>query len=137
MKPYSYDLRKRILNHSLNNPASETARLFDVSANTVYLLKQLFLETGDVKPRASSRKYTHLISPEGKLYLRMLIIEEPAITLEGLRREYQQAYGVNVSVGTMFNTLKNLRFSYKKNVLRSLQVPTRFSKIERGVRKED
>ena len=63
MKPYSYDPGIKILNHSLNNPARETARLFDVSVNTVYLLKRLFLETGDVKPQASSRKYPYLISP--------------------------------------------------------------------------
>jgi len=114
MKPYSYDLRKRVLNHSLNNPVSETAHLFDVSVNTVYLLKRLFLETGDVKPRPSSREYPHLISPEGELYLHVLIIDKPDITLEELRYEYQQAYGVNVSMGTMFNALKDLRFSYKK-----------------------
>ena len=137
MKPYSDDLRKRILNHSLNNPAKETARIFGVSRNTVYLLKQLFFETGDVKPRASSREYTHLISPEGELYLQVLLIEKPDITLEELRHEYHQAYGITVSVGTMVNTLEKLRFSYKKNLLRSPQIDTRRSKAERGVRKED
>lgn len=114
MKPYSYDLRKKILYHSLNNPVSETARLFDVSINTVYLIKRLFFETGDVKPRANSREYPHLISPEGELYLQVLMIEKPDMTLEELRHEYQQAYGINVSMGTMFNTVKRLRFTYKK-----------------------
>jgi hypothetical protein len=54
-----------MLNHSLNNPVSETAHLFDVSVNTVYLIKRLFFETEDVKPLASSRQYRRLISPEG------------------------------------------------------------------------
>jgi transposase len=137
MKPYSYDLRKRIFNHSLNNPVSETAHVFGVSINTVYLLKRLFFETGDVKPRNSSRKYAHLISPEGELYLQVLIIEQPDISLEELRHEYHQAYGVTVSIGTMSNTVKKLRFSYKKNLFRSPQVTTRRSEIEKGVREED
>ena len=137
MKPYSYDLRKRIFNHSLNNPVSETARVFGVSINTVYLLKRLFFETGDVKPRTSSREYAHLISPEGELYLQVLIIEKPDITLEELRHEYHQAYGLTVSMGTMFDTVKKLRFSYKKNLLRSPQIETRRSEVERGVREED
>jgi transposase len=114
VKPYSYDLRKKILCHSLTNPVSETARLFDVSISTVYLIKRLFFETGEVKPRARAREYSHLISPEGELYLQVLMIEKPDMTLEELRHEYQQAYGINVSMGTMFNTLKKLRFSYKK-----------------------
>lgn len=137
MKPYSDDLRLRILNHSLNNPVNETARLFDVSINTVYLLKRLFLETGEVKPRPSSRQYPHLVSPEGELYLQVLIIEKPDITLEELRHEYHQAYGVDISMGTMCNTVKRLRFSYKKNLFRSSQVATGHSETERGVRRED
>jgi hypothetical protein len=42
------------------------------------------------------------------------MIEKPDITLEALRYEYQQTYGIQVSIGTMFNTLKRLGFSYKK-----------------------
>jgi transposase len=137
MKPYSYDLRTRILNHSLNNSVSETARIFNVSINTVYLIKRLFFETGDVKPLESSRQYQRLISPEGELYLQVLMIEKPDITLEALRHEYQQAYGIQVSMGTMFNTLKRLGFSYKKNVLRSPEISTGCSETEGGLRKED
>ena len=129
MKPYSHDLRMRILNHSLNNPVKETARLFDVSLNTVYLLKRLFFETGDVKPCASSREYTHLISPEGELYLQVLMIEKPDITLEELRHEYHQAYGLTVSMGTMFDTVKKLRFSYKK---KPSPIPAKRSQAPKG-----
>ena len=42
------------------------------------------------------------------------MIEKPDMTLEELRYEYRQAYAVQVSMGTMFNTLKRLGFSYKK-----------------------
>lgn len=122
MKPYSYDLRIKILSHFLSNSAKETARVFNVSVNTVYLLKRLFIETGDVKPRASTRKYPRLISPEGELYLQVLIIEKPDITLEELRDEYRKAYAIPVSMGTMFNTLKKLGFSYKKNLFRPSEV---------------
>ncbi len=51
MKPYSYDLRIRLYNYSLTHSIRETARIFRVSPNTVYLLKQLFIETGSLNPR--------------------------------------------------------------------------------------
>ena len=38
MRPYSQDLRIRIYNYSLTHTVRETARIFSVSPNTVYLL---------------------------------------------------------------------------------------------------
>jgi transposase len=65
------------------------------------------------------------------------MIEKPDITLEALRYEYQQTYGIQVSIGTMFNTLKRLGFSYKKNILRPPQSSTGCSGAAGGLRKED
>ena len=69
MKPYSYDLRIRIFNYSLTHTIRETARIFQVSPNTVYLLTQLFIETGSLNPRDNLHERPHLITPEGELYL--------------------------------------------------------------------
>jgi transposase len=114
MRPYSHDLRIRIYNYSLTHSIPETARIFSVSPNTVYLLKQLFIETGSLEPRECPSEYPHLITPEGERYLQSLLSEEVDLTLEELRNRYAGAYGVRVSIGTMYNTLEKLNITRKK-----------------------
>jgi transposase len=116
MKPYSYDLRIRIFSYSLTHSIKETAEVFNVSTNTVYLIKRLFIETGDFKPRPRTRQYPYLITPEGELYIQLLIYDNPDITLRQLCEEYESEYGVKVSIATMSNTLKRLGFVRKKKV---------------------
>ena len=114
MKSYSQDLRTRIYSYSLEHSIRKTACLFGISPNTVYLLKRRFLETGSLKPRQRSSNHPHLITPEGCLYLESLLSKEVDLTLEALRDRYEEAYGIRVSIGTMFNTLKRLNITLKK-----------------------
>ncbi len=114
MKPYSYDLRIRIFNYSLSHSIRETAKVFQVSPNTVYLLQKLFYETGRLEPYINSNERPHLITEEGELYLRLLLSKECDLTLAELCDRYEQAYGVKVSIGTMFNTLERLNITRKK-----------------------
>ena len=53
MNVLSKDLRQRILNYALTHPVRLTARIFQVSPNTVHLLKKLWYETGSIEPRES------------------------------------------------------------------------------------
>lgn len=114
MKPYSYDLRIRIFNYSLSHSIRETAKVFQVSPNTVYLLQKLFYETGSLEPRDYPNEKPHLITDEGEMYLKVLLIEECDLTLAELCDRYEQTYGVRVSIGTMFNTLGRLNITRKK-----------------------
>ncbi len=114
MKSYSHDLRTRIYSYSLEHSIRKTACLFNVSPNTVYLLKHRFMETGSLKPRQRQSDYPRLITPEGCLYLESLLSKEVDLTLEVLRERYEKAYGIQVSIGTMFNTLKRLNITLKK-----------------------
>lgn len=114
MKPYSYDLRIRIFNYSLTHSIRETAKIFQVSPNTVYLLQKLFYETGSVEPPVSLYERPHLITPEGKAYLSELLSNECDLTLTELCERYEQTYGVRVSIGTMFNTLEQMNITRKK-----------------------
>jgi len=114
MKPYSHDLRVRIFSYSLTHSIRETARIFQVSPNTVYLLKCLFIETGSLNPRDHPLEYPHLITPEGEMYLGLLLSEKNDLTLAELCDHYEQAYGVRVSIGTMYNTLEHLKITRKK-----------------------
>ena len=93
---------------SLTHSIRETARIFSVSPNTVYLLNQLFIETGSLEPR----ECPHLITPEGEIYLKILLSEEVDLTLEELRSRYAEVYGVqviraNLSTNTLI--MNNLR----------------------------
>lgn len=114
MKSYSLDLRARILSSLLCHSIRKTARIFGVSPNTVLLLKKQFIETGSLEPRERKRNTPHLITPEGELYLQLLLCENVDLTLEELRDRYEDAYGVRVSIGTLFNTLKKLNITRKK-----------------------
>jgi transposase len=114
MKAYSYDLRVRIFNYSLTHSIRGTAKVFQVSPNTVYLLRCLFFETGSLDPINTATQRTRLISEEGEMFICLLINEENDLTLAELCERYEEAYGVKVSVPTMYNTLERLKITRKK-----------------------
>ena len=114
MKPYSLDLRSKIYNYSLTHTIRETARIFGVSPDTVHLLRKLFIKTGSLSPRERSSEYPHLITPTGETYLQLLLDKEVDLTLEELCNRYEDAFGIRVSIGTMYNTLKLLNITRKK-----------------------
>lgn len=131
MKPYSYDLRIRIFNYSLTHSIRETARIFQVSPNTVHLLRQLFFETGSLNPREHPHEFPRLITPEGELYLGLLLSTDNDLTLTELCDRYEQAYGVRVSIGTMFNTLEQLHITRKKKTFSDPKKNSDAAKVEK------
>lgn len=116
MNALSNDLRQRILNHALNHSVRQTADLFQVSPNTVHCLKKLYYETGGVAPRPCLAVHEHAISPEGEMYLKILLKEDVDLTLSQLCDQYEKIYGVRVGVSTMHNTLKHLGITTKKKL---------------------
>ena len=118
MTTHSRDLRQRIISYGLVHPVRQTAELFQVSPNTVHLLKKLFYETGGVAPRWRNTVPDRLISPEGGLWLQALLAETPDLSLAELCGKYKDVYGILVSTSTMHNTLKRMEYSFKKNFLR-------------------
>jgi transposase len=114
MKPYSYDLRVKVLHYSFTHSILDTATTFGIGTNTVFLLKKLYDETGDVQPRKSQRIYERLITTEGETFLQALILTEPDLSINDLRNTYEEKFGVYVSHGTMVNALKRLNLTYKK-----------------------
>lgn len=123
MNAYSLDLRERIFSYSICHTIKETAEQFRVSSSTVYLLKKRFYETGCLSPKVRQYKATRLMTVEGQLYIQSLLAEQSDLTLEKLRDEYEAAYGIRVSIGTMYNTVQEMGFSYKKNVCRPQKRP--------------
>ena len=133
MKAYSLDLRMRMFSYALTHSVRKTAALFRVSPNTVHVLKKLFIETGQLAPKPSHAGRPRAISAEGELYLQALLREEVDLTLEALRERYADTYGVTVSVGTMFNTLRRLRITRKKVHRRSPEEPPGASSPNRAL----
>jgi len=117
MNVHSKDLRQRILNYALTHSIRRTARIFQVSPDTVYRLKKLFYETGDIVPHSPHASPARAVSPEGELYLQVLLVEDVDLTLEELCERYEKAYGVRVGITTMHNTLKRLNLTYKKKTV--------------------
>ena len=114
MRPYSSDLRIRIFNYLLTHSIRDTARMFNVSPNTVFLLKKRWEQDGTLEPRRGPVGAPRAISPEGEMYLQLLLSEQPDLTLEALCDRYAENYGVQVSVSTMHNTLKRLGITRKR-----------------------
>jgi transposase len=114
MNALSKDLRQRILNYALTHPVRQTAEIFQVSPDTVQRLKKLYYATGGIALPAVQAVHGHAVSPEGELYLQMLLLENVDLTLAQLCGRYEETYGIRVGVTTMHNTLKRMDYSLKK-----------------------
>jgi len=114
MNALSQDLRRRILSHALTSSVRETARIFRVSPTTVHSLKKLYFETGGIQPRVPKSTLSRHITPEGELYLQMLLRENPNAPLKELCDRYAEAYSVRVCTSTMFYALRRMGFRRKK-----------------------
>jgi transposase len=114
MNAHSNDLRQRILNYALTHSIRETARIFQVSPDTVHRLKKLYFGTGSVAPLPPKVVRARAVSPEGELFIKILLLEDVDLTLEELCARYENTYGVRVAVTTMHNTLQRMNISLKK-----------------------
>ena len=113
MKPYSLDLRQRILaavdDGTMTRP--QIAKLFSVSAAWIRRLVQRRRETGSIEP------FAHHGGPKPKLNeahlecLRELVRQKPDATLEELRGQL----GAPAGVMTICRALKRLQLPLKKS----------------------
>ncbi len=116
MKPYSLDLRQRVVKAYENKEGSirTIARRFKVSPNTVWAWVQHFRQVGSVEPKPHGGGGTPRIDTQGREKVRQLVTEQSDATLKELCERYEQHQGVRVSQATMCRTLQRLRLSRKK-----------------------
>ena len=111
MRAYSMDLRKRVwadCQAGMKTPA--VAQKYSVSASWVRQLKQRQTATGSLARRPpSTGRPVVLAAHEARV--RELVRDAPDATLKELR----QKLGVEVSTGALFNYLRRLKLSFKKN----------------------
>jgi transposase len=122
MKPYSLDLRQRVVEAYEHKEGSlrSIARRFKVSLNTVLAWVQHFRQTGSVAPKPHGGGGTPRIDAQGREKVRQLVTEQSDATLQELCERYeQQQQGVRVSQATMCRTLQKLKLSRKKKTFRA------------------
>jgi len=121
MKPYSLDLRQRVVEAYENKEGSlrSIARRFKVSLNTVLAWVQHFRQTGSVAPKPHGGGGIPRIDAQGREKVRQLVTEQSDATLKELCERYEQHQGVRVSQATMCRTLQRLRLSRKKKTFRA------------------
>jgi transposase len=113
MKPYSLDLRQRVLAAVDEGklPRPQIARLFCVSASWIRRLVQRRRQTGSIEPLAHRGGPKPKLTAEHLDRLRELVREKPDATLQ----EYRGRLGAPASVMTICRALRALRLPLKKN----------------------
>lgn len=115
MKPYSKDLRLRVLAAcDRGMPRAEVARVFGVSAPTIRRYLRLRRETGDVEPKPvpgpPARKGQAL-----EEQLPAQARANPDLTLEEHCELFEETEGIGVSTATMSRAFDRLGLPLKKS----------------------
>lgn len=122
MKPYSTDLRQRVLaDCDAGMATTEVAEKFSVSASWVRRLLQRRRENGETQPRP--QRHGPAPSWEADGYadaLRQAVADAPDATLEELKARL----GLAVAVSTLWRACAAMGFSFKK---KSPEPPSRIA----------
>jgi transposase len=117
MKPYSNDLRRRIVEacESSKYSQGEVAELFQVSLATVKNFLRRKPETGspDALPHAGGNK--PLLDEKARLFIRQSVEENNDLTLDELCRRVKARHRKAVSRPTMSRLLQALNLPRKKS----------------------
>ena len=115
-KPYSLDLRKRIVSYvEEGHSARAAAGVFGVSASTAVRLAAAQRRDGNLAPKAQGRAP----GTAGKLAAHMDFLigqvkSVPDITLQELADALKEARGVEVQLSSIHRALVRAGYSYKK-----------------------
>jgi transposase len=113
MKPYSIDLRERVLRAYDRKAGSreKVAALFGVSLSFVRNILRLRRENGSVAPKPHGGGRAYAFDAEKQEELRALLKKDPDLTLEELRVQT----GVKCSIKTVWLTLDRMGSGRKKS----------------------
>ncbi len=118
MKPYSLDLRQKILKRYQKGDISQRqlAQQFDVAVSFIETLLKRYRETGSVAPKVRTRQTPTKLNDEQLGVLEQLVEAQNDATLAELRERLAQKTGVQVSCSTIHRMLVKLNLSVKKNL---------------------
>ena len=117
MKPYSKDLRTRIIEAYENQEGSirQLAQRFAISFSTVWLLLVHYRNTGNVDPKPHGGGQPPKIDEAGLEQLRRLVTETSDATVVELQQQFEQTVHITVSRATVGRALLNIKLTRKKN----------------------
>ena len=123
MKPYSSDLREKIIQAYRNGEGSlrDIAERFLVSLNFVWLLWQRYLATGSVEPKPHAGGHVSVMTLERLSILRDRVEEQNDATLNELQEKFHEKTGIFVSSGTISSALKKLKLPRKKKTFHATE----------------
>jgi len=123
MKPYSNDLRQKIIDAYLNAEGSlrTLAKRFSVSLNMVWNLLQRYRETGSVEPKAHGGGREAQLSGERLQRLDRIVEQHSDATLAELCKFVYKQEGIQVSESTMSRALWRLGLTRKKKSLHATE----------------
>ena len=117
MKPYSIDLRKRIIEAYENGEGTmrKLAKRFKVSLSFIQKLFKRYGATGRVEPKPPCSGPLPKLQGANILALRRLVEEDNSATLAELAERLKEQNGIEVSEPTISKTLRYLGYTRKKH----------------------
>ena len=118
MKPYSLDLRQRIVDSYTNGEGSirQLAKHYKVGPDCVRRLLKRYRETGSVQPLAQGGSPPPKLTPYHLEVLNTLVETDNDATLAQLSQQLEQRTQLKVSCSTISRGLKQLNITRKKRV---------------------
>ncbi|MBV5262409.1 IS630 family transposase [Synechococcus moorigangaii CMS01] len=119
MRPYSVDLRQKIIDTYLEGKLSQRqiAQQFRVAYSFVRKLTKQYRETGDIQPKQRLKQIPTKLNETQLITLQQLLKQHNDATLAELCDLLEEAVGVRISVTTMFRMLQKLKITFKKKTL--------------------
>ena len=116
MKPYSLDLRQKIIDVYETVPISQRqlAKRFGVTLSFIEKRLKQRRETGSIAPKVRTQQTPTKLNEANLAVLRQLVEAHNDATLEELRNLLKQATGIQVERSTIDRMLKKLNLTLKK-----------------------
>lgn len=116
MKPYSVDLRQKIIDvyNEGNISQRQLARQFRVALSFIQKLVKQYKEMGNVAPKVRRQQTSIKLTDEQLELLRNLVEENQQATLQELKTELAFRTGVTISISTVHRMLRRLNISRQK-----------------------
>jgi transposase len=117
MKPYSVDLRQKIIDVYKEGNVSQRqlARQFRVALSFIQKLIKQYKETGNIAPKVRTKQTPTKLTDEQLQVLKELVAENPEATLQELREKLAAIAGVTISISTVHRMLRRIDLFTKKN----------------------
>ncbi|MFC6738979.1 IS630 family transposase [Methylobacterium tardum] len=112
-RPYSQDLRERVVDAAGATSRRQAAKRFGVGAATAIRWMAALATTGTVAARPQGRARRSKLDPH-EAFLRALIAERDDVTLEEMRVRLREERALPVGLGTLWSFLDARGLTYKK-----------------------